>query len=158
MKWFIGFLCLLTVYLLFDGLSLSEKSSADKKHKYTLPQSIDPVKEQRILPVEKEWLAYLQEQEEEKPIPEVQNEKNHKPPYPTITIGEKNYQLLGIFKKDKHPFVLLKAVNSELIELQEGATLSEGVVLKSITASAITLSQGDELIKFKLFERSDHVE
>jgi hypothetical protein len=159
MKWFIGFLCLLTVYLLFDGLSLSAHSSSDKKHKYTSSQSINPVKEQEILPVEKEWLAYLQEQEEEKPAPEAaKNNKVDKPPYPTITIGEKNYQLLGIFKKDKHPFVLLKAVNSELIELQEGAALSEGVVLQAITASAITLSQGDELIKFKLFERSDHVE
>ncbi|XQF90936.1 hypothetical protein ACOBV8_06220 [Pseudoalteromonas espejiana] len=103
MKWFIGFLCLLTVYLLFDGLSLSAHSSSDKKHKYTSSQSINPVKEQEVLPVEKEWLAYLQEQEEKNRPQKHKNNKVHKPPYPTITIGEHNYQLLGIFKKINTP-------------------------------------------------------
>jgi len=158
MKWFISLLCVLTVYLLFDELSLSQQSAAEKQHEYKLPENIDPVKKQEILPVEKEWLAYLLEPEVKKPVPESQPEKTKKPPYPTLTVGGKNYQLLGIFKKDDQPFVLLKAVNSELIELKEGATLSENVVLQTITASAITLSQGDELIKFKLFERSDHAE
>jgi len=158
MRWFIGFLCLLTIYLLFDELSLSDNSTSERQHEYKLPENIDPVKKQAILPVEKEWLAYLEVQEDKKPLPEAQPDKTKKPPYPTLTIDDKNYQLLGIFKKGSQPFVLLKAVNSELIELKEGATLSEGVVLQTITASAITLSQGDELIKFKLFERSDHFE
>lgn len=158
MKLFIGVLCFLTVFFLFNEISLSEQSIIEKEHIYKLPDNIDPVKELPILPVEREWLAYLQESEVKKTEPEKQPKTTKKPPYPTLTIGEKNYQLLGIFKKGNQPFVLLKAVDSELIELTEGSTLSEGVVLQTITASAITLSQGDKLIKFKLFERSDHGE
>ncbi|WKD22049.1 general secretion pathway protein GspB [Pseudoalteromonas sp. KG3] len=158
MKWFIGFLCILTVFTLFDELSLSEEVVTEKSHLYKLPNNIDPVKEQKILPVEEEWLAYLQETEVKTPEPEQKSTQAKKPPYPTLTVGDKNYQLLGILKKDNQPFILLKAPDSKLIELKEGATLSEGVVLQTIAASAIILSQGGELIKFKLFERSDHGE
>lgn len=156
MKWFIGFLCLLTVYSLYSDLPFSESSFTEKQQQYELYDNIDPVKKQQILPVEKEWLAYLNEPEVKKPKSEKKPDKTKKSPYPTLSVGGKNYQLLGIFKNDKQPFVLLKAPNSELIELKEGATLTEGVTLQTIAASAITLMQGDELMKFKLFERSDH--
>lgn len=156
MKWFIAFLCMLTVFVLFDEVYVDEQTSSDKDTNYDVPKNINPIVAQELLPVEKEWLEEFQEKQDVKKEATEQPQKKKESLLPTLNVGDKNYQLLGIFKQNKQPFILLKAADTELLELKEGDELSPDVVLKKISASYITLLKGEETIEFKLFERSDH--
>lgn len=156
MKWLAAILSVLTVLGLFSSLDENAPPSSNTASILEVPKSINPIKEQPQLTAEKQWLAYINEPKEpEVKAPEVQ-EDSKKSAFPTLTIDNVDYQLLGIFKQNQLPFILLKGAATELVKLQEGDELSKGVVLQTITPDAVIIAKGDETIKFKLFERSDN--
>ncbi|TMO04188.1 hypothetical protein [Pseudoalteromonas sp. S558] len=156
MKWLAAFFSLITVLMLFNSLPQSNVINSESKNEFSAPSKIMPLKKVPELKAEKDWLAYTKQPEKaEVPTPKVEL-KPKKPPYPTLTIGDKNYQLLGIFKQNQQPFILVKGANTDLVKLKEGDEFSEGITLQKITTSAVIILQGETTIKFKLFERSDH--
>lgn len=156
MKWLAAFFSLITVLMLFNSLPQSNVINSEPKNEFTTPSKIMPLKKIPELKAENDWLAYTKEPKKaEVSIPKVEP-KPQKPPYPTLTIGDKNYQLLGIFKQNQQPFILVKGANTDLVKLKEGDAFSKGVTLEKITPSAVLILQGEKTIKFKLFERSDH--
>jgi len=156
MKWLAAILSVLTVLGLFSSPDESDPLSSNTASILEVPKSINPIKEQPQLNAEKQWLAYINEPKEpEVKAPEVK-EDTKKSAFPTLTIDNVDYQLLGIFKQNQLPFILLKGAATELVKLQEGDELSKGVVLQTIAPDAVIIAKGDETIKFKLFERSDN--
>lgn len=157
MKWLSIIFSLITVMSLLNSINENDEIISSASNALRVPESINPIMELPELEVEKDWLAYLKEPVEAPKTEKVENEVKPKPiksPFPTLMIGDQSYQLLGIFKQNKTPFILLKGANTDLVKLQKGDELSEGVSLLDITSSAITISQGAKTINFKLFELS----
>ena len=157
MKYLTAILSLITVSILFNSLVVKNAINTDSVKTFNVPKKINPVAESVQLKSEKDWLAYVNEQKKIELPTEKKIELEEKSSFfPTLKIGDENYQLLGIFKQNKQPFILLKGINTDLVKLQEGDELSKSITLKKITSSAIIILHGEETIKFKLFERSDH--
>lgn len=155
MKYLAAFFSLITVLSLFGSLNTNNEINISTEKQFNVPNKINPIAEQPQLNAEKDWLAYLSEPETPKvETPKVEPEK--KSSFPALTIGDKSYQLLGIFKQQQQPFILVKGVDTDLVKLQEGDELSDSITLQKITPSAIIILHGKKTIKFKLFERSDH--
>lgn len=155
MKYLAAFFSLVTVLNLFSAVSTNSEISINTEKQFSVPNKINPIAKQSELNAEKDWLAYLNEVEQPKVVTaKIEPEINS--PFPALTIGDKNYQLLGIFKQFQQPFILVKGVDTDLVKLQEGDELSEGITLQKITPSAIVILYGDKTINFKLFERSDN--
>lgn len=152
MKYLAVFFSLITVLSLFSSLATNNTINANAEKQFNVPAKINPIAELPQLNAEKDWLAYINEPEVV--VPKAEPEK--KPPFPALTIGDKNYQLLGIFKQNQQPFILVKGADTDLVKLQEGDEFSDGITLQKITPSAIIILHGKKTIEFKLFERSDH--
>ena len=73
----------------------------------------------------------------------------------SICIG---YVLYGIFNESIAPFILLKGKDKIFVKVTKGDTLGENFILAEITHNMIVLTQGDERIEFKLFERKKHAD
>ena len=156
MKWLAAILSVFTVLSLFRAIEQNDTISASITSMLKVPESINPIENQRELNAEKQWLAYINEPKKlEEKAPEIEKETK-KPVFPTLTIDNVDYQLLGIFKQNQRPFILLKGSATELVKLQEGDEFSSGVLLQKITPDAVIIAKGDETIKFKLFERSNN--
>lgn len=154
MKYLAAFFSLVTVLVLFSALPTNSALNTNTEKQFSVPNKINPIVDKHELKVEKDWLAYLNEAEQPKVVtPKIEPTP---PLFPALTIGDKNYQLLGIFKQHQQPFILVKGVGTDLVKLQEGDEFSKGIILQKITPSAIIILQGDKTINFKLFERSDN--
>ncbi|MDP4985450.1 hypothetical protein [Pseudoalteromonas tunicata] len=156
MKWLAAILSVFTILSLFSAIKQNATIDVSSTSILKVPESITPIKSQPDLNAEKKWLAYINEPKKlEEKAPEIKEEAK-KSIFPTLTIDNVAYQLLGIFKQNQRPFILLKGSATELVKLQEGEELSSGVLLQKITPDAVIIAKGDETIKFKLFERSDN--
>ncbi len=69
-----------------------------------------------------------------------------------LNIAGVDYQLLGIFKRDKRPFVLLKSAKSPVKKVTQGDEVITGVVLSHVSSDRIILTQSGKETIFKLFE------
>ncbi len=75
-----------------------------------------------------------------------------------LFIGGEEYVLYGVFSESTAPFILLKGKDKTFMKLTKGETLGEDFILTEITHNMIVLTQGDERIEFKLFERKKHAD
>jgi len=75
-----------------------------------------------------------------------------------LVIGDEEYVLYGIFNESIAPFILLKGKDKIFVKVTKGDTLGENFILAEITHNMIVLTQGDERIEFKLFERKKHAD
>jgi hypothetical protein len=120
---------------------------------------IAPEKQQEELLIEKEWLIAREKRAEREAL--LKQKKTNEvvvqtpqPNYAALTIDGIDYKLLGIFKRKKNAFILLKAPKNKIIKVIEGQELSPGILLKTVSATQIILTRADEVIEFKLFERN----
>ncbi|GAA6203358.1 hypothetical protein [Thalassotalea sp. SU-HH00458] len=148
MKLLAVFFSLFTLSILILDLDLTSDNMnvhSDENENFTMiiPKPL-PSNE---LSVESKWIASKKEDVAvvtEEPVIENNNE---------ILLGNKKYDLLGIFKKSKLEFVSFRNEENEVIKLYIGQALPGKYVLTSINENTIVFVNGDKQVKFKLFER-----
>lgn len=160
MKWLVSLFSFLTFAWMLNDFSHSESSINAQSIEQKLPAVISFEQEQTQLTLEQTW-ATLKQQHIDKinaaKKPEVKAEEN-KASGKFLTIGDKQYQLLGVFASSNEPFVLLKAKSQVLKKLIIGQELTDNIILTQITNSKITVKQGERTIDYKLFELSKNNE
>lgn len=163
MKWLTISLSILTLYYLVNSLVSEDGSIIEDKKLSTISTFSQPNKNTLKLAIEADWLIDHEKIAQEKKLKQAQANKKadvvtQKPVklYPTLTIAGVDYQLLGIFKSNNLPFILIKANKLAIKKVVQGAEVSPGITLQQVLANKITLFSAGNTIEFKLFEPSPH--
>jgi len=161
MKWLSLILSILTFYLFCSDFLIKDSQLKQNKNLTKLSKFTPPETAVDKLEIEKKWHG-LKEQRVAAANASLQPKLKVKPTVkakvlPTLTIAGIKYQLLGIFKKNNKPFILLKTKNEKLKQVSQGTEISPGVILTSVSSDKITLTTTEKTIEFKLFERDNNV-
>lgn len=143
--------CLL-VYLsldFFDGTGddINDKSKVDEVV-LNIPISIS----KDSLAIEKKWQDALKREN----LVKETEENDAKGKDYSLTLGNSNYQLLGIFQEQNSQFVLLKDEKGKLIKLANSNELPGGYTLVEISSNLIAFAVNNERLEYKLFEPKSH--
>lgn len=159
MKWLSTIFSVLTLYFLITSLFSKDNGVSEDKALTIASTFTQPSKNAAKLAIEVDWLIdheklAAERKAKQKKVTKKTNKTPKKPVklYPTLSVAGIDYQLLGIFKGEKLPFILIKADKLPIKKVIQGSTLSPGVVLQEVLASKITLSNAGSIIEFKLFE------
>jgi len=163
MNWLSLLFSILTLYWLATDLFTSQSNVDKVKENKSVSAFITPALLEEDIEIEKQWLKAREEREKreaaelaakQKADAEANKKQPIPPAYPTLKIGGIDYRLMGIFKSDSTPFILLKAPENSVVKVKLGEEIGKGIVLEQISANKITLKQESEIIEFKLFERN----
>jgi hypothetical protein len=156
MKWLSIIFSVLTLYVLVTSLFSKDNVMSEDKALTVASAFTQPSEHASKLAIEVDWLIDHEKlAEKRKAAQKKATKKTHRKPvkiYPTLTVAGIDYQLLGIFKGESLPFILIKADKLPIKKVIQGSMLSPGVVLQEVLASKITLSNAGSTIEFKLFE------
>ncbi len=164
MKWLTVVLSTITLLVLLSEL-IVETSDAISNKEIAAVVSLLPLNQNaEKLAIEADWLIdHAKIAAGKRAKAETKNNKNNKgvikeavPSYPTLNIAGVDYQLLGIFKSDNLPFILLKAKKESIKKIIQGNEISSGIILKEVSATKIILDRAGKSIEFKLFEPTKH--
>jgi hypothetical protein len=164
MKWLSVIFSVITLYFLMSSLFIQENTMSEAKALAAVSTFTQPHKNMIKLAIEADWLIDHEKIAAQKKAMDsntkAKAQETAKKPaklYPTLSIAGVDYQLLGIFKSDDLPFILIKANKLPIMKVVQGTEVSPGIVLQRVQANKITLNNSGNTIEFKLFEPITHV-
>jgi hypothetical protein len=146
------FLSLLTlVTLSLDLFDPNDSASTVKKIDKTITFEIPKKLSKELLATEVKWKNLLSDKDDKVPQEDITLALQN-----ALVVGDKNYELLGIFNDEQTFFVLLKNELNEMIKLALGEKLPGEFTLIEINNNTIVFDNNTDRVEYKLFENDNN--